>query len=422
MKFLKYLSAAIVILFIINLNTRGAQSGPDTLFQLFENHKYKDDMSKPSDPLMHILWKYSPDAYIILQRSEMMAGEIKIGSIPVHMKNGPGRSIETAADGTIKETILTGKGYLKWINKNKPFIDQVSSLEEAVHEQFHLYFDKNGAFLLKDKIENVKQMSVRSADSKMVFFVFFGTCFLDKDSQYYSIKRGSHLQEYPSFPSSRMASSIPKENRTTRFNNYILKSSTESTQVNGISGLLNEYNAYYWTCKVVYDLYNYSRTEQPQTTKNWENWIDRAFNYYYSWAEFRYFILQYLIYAEKNEPNIYASMMNDRHLRKAFTEIDDRFTVLIQDLLHRLAVELPTHLNSYNIKVRIEEMPVRESGLLTRDTFYIIGNGLHTMNLKHYKVLRAELGKSEYIRMANMFRMTPQRELPVWPQEIRIEK
>lgn len=215
------------------------------------------------------------------------------------------------------------------------------------------------------------------------------------------------------FPASRLEAIIPEVKRTFRYKTYIDKSSYQSTQVSGISGLLDEYNAYYWSNKVIYDLYDYYKQEKPQTRATWQQWTTQVFAEYFAWAEFRYWILCYVLYAKKNEKRVYNSLMEDQPLRQAFTAIDDNFTELIYKIFIRLGKELPEHLKKYNISVVISDgVLIGLKGERSKVPFYKIDNGSQGMFLNYFLPLQDELTKREFIQIANTFRTFPQKDLP----------
>ena len=205
---------------------------------------------------------------------------------------------------------------------------------------------------------------------------------------------------------------IPEEKRTFRWKTYLL--SRHSADTTGISGLLDEYNAYYWSNKVTYDLYNYYRNEQPQTAKIWGNWIEKIAAYYFSYVEFRYWILMYLQYAKKHVPKIFQSLLKDKHLRVAFTRIDDDFSELIHRIFHRMLVELPQYLKKIGMKVFVNMNGItyfREKRILT--IHYQIDNVTKGLFSYYYLPLQEELLKPEMMDIANEFRTTPFREFPL---------
>ncbi len=120
------------------------------------------------------------------------------------------------------------------------------------------------------------------------------------------------------FDSSEMEDLVPEEGRSGRFELYISPSGDRTAaRACGVYGLLNEFTAYCW------QLANMNRIE-PFVDQ------EKVFGVYYtdpylSWAEFRQFILAYMLYAKENYPAVYQDIAENESFREAFTAIDTRF-------------------------------------------------------------------------------------------------
>lgn len=135
------------------------------------------------------------------------------------------------------------------------------------------------------------------------------------------------------FMTKEIASTIPDNFRTYRFNDYINPTDTNiGAQVNGVYGLLNEFNAYYWGTKASYDLFNYYT--QKNTNKDWIEYINGNGDYL-AYAEFKFYILKYLLYAKQNHPDIYQSIINNTNFKTAFNSLDNNFYNLSQNCIER---------------------------------------------------------------------------------------
>lgn len=117
------------------------------------------------------------------------------------------------------------------------------------------------------------------------------------------------------------------EKKIFRYDTYIGDASDVSSQQSGLYGLLDEFSAYYHATKFAYDLRPWF--EEYYGYKDALPWIDG-----YVWAigssatafyEFRLFMAWYLKYARQNRPAVYASLMENKNLRLAFTLLYDKF-------------------------------------------------------------------------------------------------
>ncbi len=418
MKIRIFIKTVIIISTLISFfnSSNAEQVNPDDLIKFMEHEKYDDRTGEPADPLLKILYKYSPDAYFIVTRNEdYHNSDIMVGDkfLRINKRLETGRITVNHADGKKSEKIIKAKGWKIYIETDKPFLNQVNQLAIAVHEENHGFAAWDSLYFLSRKIKSINEIMIPKGDGKNFIMLNFRSFYLNKNRTIYAVTRGKDNSIYSAFPAGKLMQFIPEDKKTSRYRTYIDKSYYQSTQITGISGFLDEYNSYYWSNKILYDLYDYYKQEQPQTRDVWVGWTGSVFSFYYSWAEFRYWILMYLMYAQKNEPEIYKSMMQDEHLRYAFTSIDDQFTDLVNKLFIRLGKELPEHLKKFNMRAGIEEREfIDMKNQKQKDIYYVIDNLYQGMHLKDFITLTDELKKPEYIEMANRIRMTPQNIQP----------
>ncbi|MBN1523848.1 MAG: hypothetical protein JW904_05155 [Spirochaetales bacterium] len=389
------------------------QANAEYLVKLIEHEKFPDKPEKPSDPIWALLLEYSPDAYFLARRTEELPDTIKIGTSFTSTKtSSSGTRTTTGSDGKTTETILDGSGLKRWIQTDKSFFEQVKDISTAVHEENHEFTNTSALYLLSRKVRSEREMSVYSSDGTRSFILYLDAFYLDRNNTIYAPRRSlTHLQ-YPAFGAGKLEILIPEELRTFRYKTYINKESHHSCQQSGISGLLDEYNSYYWSNKVIFDLFEYYKTINPQSAKTWLDWTGEVLGHYFAWAEFRYWILTYILYAEKFEPKIYASIMEDRLMRNAFTVIDDRFTGLVNKLFLRLGKELPELLVNYGIKITVGEGITTMNGKKTESLRYQFGAVSQGMYSHFYTPLVDAMNTPQYTAAGNTFRLTPQGPLP----------
>lgn len=169
----------------------------------------------------------------------------------------------------------------------------VSGLSTAVHEGFHL-LAMHG---LRNNMERI----------------YIG------NAQYYLV------QYTDCFDSAKIAGSIPAALKTGRYSKYIdsaSASATSASRQDGIYGLLNEFAAYCWLTNNELKMYDYrAANHDAQLTDGWV-----------AQAEFKYFILSYLLYAKEEYPAVYRDIMNNEGFRLAFSSIDATFTKVVEEL------------------------------------------------------------------------------------------
>jgi hypothetical protein len=134
------------------------------------------------------------------------------------------------------------------------------------------------------------------------------------------------------FPSREMAGTFTAEQKTFRFKTYITsKEASQGTQVGGIYGLLDEFNAYYHGTKVSFDLLPFYEERLPDSRETWFQYFTEVNGTYYAFLEFKLYIAKYLLYAREKHPDVYEGIMNNDAFRKAFSRIDRNWSDLIRD-------------------------------------------------------------------------------------------
>tara|TARA_R110000796_G_scaffold71409_4_gene162119 strand:+ start:47456 stop:48472 length:1017 start_codon:yes stop_codon:yes gene_type:complete len=237
-------------------------------------------------------------------------------------------------------------------------------LNTVVHESMHGLTSRLPYTLLKERDDSYYSFK----DSYSAFYVNRDSSFLVKHS--------------PVFSSNRISDEIPKALRTFRFKPYIApRSKILGSQANGIYGLADEWNAYYFGTKTALDLFDYYKSKSSQNHEVYLEYVSNIASTYYAYYEFKYFILKYLEYAKLNEKEVYDGIMANFEFRKAFTSIDNRFT----DLLHQFEERLD----------EIAESPksTTETSVYIEDGYYFInGNGVGLFT-EEVEMLKAELEK-----------------------------
>ena len=137
------------------------------------------------------------------------------------------------------------------------------------------------------------------------------------------------------FPSRAFASSaIPALQKSPRFANYITsKEPSLGTQVSGVYGLLDEFNAYYSGSRVACDLVGHF-LKKPESLGNGPAWVKQlgsASGMLLPHQEFRGYILSYLAFAEKHHRKIYEEILSNETFIRGYRAIDSAFETLAKD-------------------------------------------------------------------------------------------
>ncbi len=184
------------------------------------------------------------------------------------------------------------------------------------------------------------------------------------------------------FPSKRMSTTIPGKLRTMRWDTYVGRPTANlASDVWGIYGLLNEFTAYYWGMHAQMALYDYLKASQV-TPDFWQQFINLCANDRLAYAEFKYYMMQYLAYARENERSVYNGIIGNQSFLEAYRTIEKKFSALITKFEKRMR-EIETLLESQGYDVEIGEY------------YYIDQYGVGIFQ-KDYDNLTKELKKPAY--------------------------
>jgi hypothetical protein len=111
---------------------------------------------------------------------------------------------------------------------------------------------------------------------------------------------------------------------------YIKKNEGQVSNVKGLFGLMDEYSAYQNGCTAALIAYETALNEND--TDLAVKLFKEALGTYFAYYEFNAFIGAYLKYAKIKNPNAYQKLMNNKTLRKAYTENTKRFENSLQKI------------------------------------------------------------------------------------------
>ena len=157
------------------------------------------------------------------------------------------------------------------------------------------------------------------------------------------------------FDSIEMVSAIPEGLRTYRFNTYIATDRENLTsRKQGAYGLLNELAAYYWGFHAGTGLSPYADFYSVS------DGVEHS-NCFLAYAEFRYYILQYLLYAKEHHYAVYEGIIGNTKFRKAFTAIDTLFGKEVKKWIGEQSYIYDKYMAEYNaLMSKMEETAFRD--------------------------------------------------------------
>lgn len=252
----------------------------------------------------------------------------------------------------------------------------IESLNTVVHETLHGFTSRYSYVMLGE-----------ATDSNYEFGDHYSAFFLDKE-EIYLVK---HTEV---FTSNKLKQEIPKALRTFRFNPYITpKDNNLGSQVQGIYGLMDEWNAYYHGTKTAYDLFEYYKAKASDNKKVYLEHVGNLAGTYFAYYEFKYYILKYLELAKAEHPDVYQGIIDNENLRKAYTSIDTRFSKLLSQFEERLDT-IETLVTSDNY-----------TSVYREDGYYFIGSNGVGLFSKEAEMLKKELSISAMLALDQELRI-----------------
>ncbi len=192
----------------------------------------------------------------------------------------------------MKKQMARGDDVMTWFSQGRI----IDNIETAVHEETHGY-----------------SFAYARTGGTMATAYFIGS------------KKTIQVVHTKVYRSKKMAKTIPKKLRTFRYSTYIGKPTANlSSDVEGAYGLLNEFMAYRTGMHTILSLYPYYESQNA----DWETWrtfINECENDRLAYAEFKYYILHYLYYAKKHQPEVYKGIAKNKNFCKAYRQMESRY-------------------------------------------------------------------------------------------------
>lgn len=291
--------------------------------------------------------------------------------------------LELTEDQTVGMTFsnddkVTKESLLAFAEKYDKDAYAILSTVQKKHKFYNImdYYEKDDSYTTEFETTVHEMCHVTQDRSSYDYMIYTG------DGKW--VKMKTHNSTY--FPSGEMADSIPEKYRTFRFDTYITpdKGENMSSDIEGCFGLLNEFSAYCWGLKASLCMYNYIKTLEP-TYENANPFITAYYNRS-CYAEFRFYILSYLLYAKENYPDFYNKIMNNSDFLYAFNKIDAEFRMVI---------------NTFACK--INEYAEANDNVSISDGEVCFGKGLGQVRIpvdsEDYDLLMKKMEEPEYVEM-----------------------
>ncbi len=185
---------------------------------------------------------------------------------------------------------------MAWFGSAATIGEGLDHLSTAVHEQCHSFCGASSGFLYS---------SIQSKYIRAYVQIYTG------NGQFIRVPTTDI------FPSSEMVGTIPESLKTFRFDTYIDGDPLMGSIQYGVYGMLDEFTAYCWG------------NQDDILQENFRSEIGRQMtsfsNSFLAYAEFRYYILHYMLYAREHYPDVYADILDNDLFRQAFSTVDRKF-------------------------------------------------------------------------------------------------
>jgi len=242
-------------------------------------------LSKPQaeKAMWNYLKDYSPSTFKMMKNLKGRPSSFQIGATHIKIPN------DTPPASWVNE--MTDAGVR-------------NSLNTIVHETVH-GITHSWAYVLLQK-----------EDSSLYQFRDNYSAFYLSEDEIYLVRHGKV------FSSNEISKSIPKSLRTFRYKPYIApKNNRLGSQVQGVYGLMDEWNAYYHGTNTAYNLNNYYTVKSDDDPQVYLEHITDIAGTYFAHYEFKYYILSYMIYAKKNHPEVYKDILENLELKRPIRQL-----------------------------------------------------------------------------------------------------
>ncbi len=203
------------------------------------------------------------------------------------------------------------RGGMMWFSGFRSIAGAYDNFATAVHEQSHEYTN----YYTGEPIGNSYTKKYMPPNERI----------------YIGDGKALQVKMTPVFDSFEIVDDVPEDLRGLRFDEYVnTDEDFLDSRQHGIYGLFNEYTAYCWGMNADFLL-------EPYGEANGLVFPGEISSQFVAFAEFRYYMLKYLLYAEEHYPKVYKEVLANKSFREAFTAVDAKFrgTVAAYRAKHR---------------------------------------------------------------------------------------
>ncbi len=276
----------------------------------------------------------------------------------------------------LRSSVNSGEDILQWWFGEDSI---VSGIDTAVHEEFHAYSFRNVPY--------------------------------DAENIYLGNGKSARITITNVYRSRLMGATIPRNLRTVRWSTYVGNPSANmASDMDGIYGLLNEFTAYYWGMHTELAMFSYLK-DQNAGPSEWCHFAMMCANDRLAYAEFKYYMLNYLAYAKKNYPAVYQGIINNKNFVSTYTTIEANYAKLIQKFEQRLK-DIKTIMEAKGYEVVLDDGNIM---ILKNGS----GRGMGLFQ-DEYNSLIKEIGKSTYQNLLKGTGKTATAKAPAAPAKTSI--
>lgn len=223
-----------------------------------------------------------------------------------------------------------------WLKKDNPS-KYLASFSTGVHECFHGYCGLSSKYFLEKENKNT--------DGKFYhYFITSGETYIVKCTDV--------------FPAAEMATAFSFGMKFMRFSSYISPSDPDqSTQQDGVYALLDEFNAYYMGLKVLLDIMPYIKKELAPDAENWANIFQYLNSDYGTYPEFRFYIVNYMLFAKTNHPETYNRIIENKEFLKALKAVDNAYAAQVERY-RKMKPELVEYLKNSGVDISDSDVSI----------------------------------------------------------------
>jgi hypothetical protein len=360
-----------------------------------------------TEPIFQSVSQYDPEAAALLQRVESFPREIRIGQ-KVISSESTAMSALLENTGSISTTTTSPlHGYKKWGGKTRDSLGDMGWIDTALHEQNHEYQDRWAGYVWSLAGSGSSNPVLSKSPPDAFDELTLGAIYFDRN-------RTDLVEQFRLSPVRELAARIPEALRTIRFPQYI--AGDHMSQRYGIFGLLHEYSSYYWDLRLRLELFPWYTIQADQSVLHWLDvafWIPETLP---AFAEFRYFILEYLAMEKELHLAEYDKIMADQSFRLTFTDLDDAYIGLVTQAVNFAGTTFPVSLKKKGLKLAWEHPRIMGTYTKAMDYHFWIGDAgttsRTTWQWNDYYILRKELQTPRLLKLADELRVRPAPDLP----------